>query len=514
MECESCELKKAPRRTTRSKSVKPDETVALVEEWAVPVEFTWRPQPRQATFLQACGLLPFLTDGSAPVQPTARLIGYGGAAGGGKTDANLGLALTAAYAFPSCRVGFFRRTFPELEGAEGAIQRSMELFTPIAGAKYNDGKHKWTFPSGSTLHFCSCQHEKDRFGYQSTQFDVLIIDEATHFTWRIVDYLITRNRATVKGSWPFMALTTNPGNVGHMWYKQLFIEPGEVEQTHDAVTPNGKIERTHFIPAYLEDNPILRERDPDYERKLDNRDEVTQRALRHGDWGISSGLFFPGFLLKAPEGMHPHVIPATQIPQSWLLLGSVDYGHNPGFPEEKPFIYELFAMAHDGHCYLIDMLAAAYWDVARQTEEVRRLEERYSPMRVIYRVGCKSMFTEWKKGAPTVAEDYAAAGVPVVEPNSDRVNGWARCREWLKLDAKGVPWFQVFDRCRHFTKLVQGAVIDEAHPEDISPECEEHALEAWRHFVMSRPVVPWTQEGEVPMFSAAWLAKQRLSSIE
>jgi hypothetical protein len=157
---------------------------------------------------------------------------------------------------------------------------------------------------------------------------------------------------------------------------------------------------------------------------------------------------------------------------------------------------------------MVDMIAGAEWGVSKQIEEVKQLETRY-PQQVIYRVGCKSMFTEQKKGAPTVAEDYAAAGIPVIEPNSDRVNGWARCREWLQPDDAGIPWFQVFDRCKHFVKLILGAVIDEAHPEDIDPECEDHALEPWRHFLMSRPTGPSKPEEAAPMFSAAWMARQR-----
>jgi len=42
----------------------------------------WYPQPRQLTFLRACGLAwPF--EGGEPSPPVATVIGYGGSAGGG-----------------------------------------------------------------------------------------------------------------------------------------------------------------------------------------------------------------------------------------------------------------------------------------------------------------------------------------------------------------------------------------------------------------------------------------------
>ena len=44
--------------------------------------FDWRPQDRQASALEACGLLDwFLNDGEIKA-PKAHFIGYGGAAGG------------------------------------------------------------------------------------------------------------------------------------------------------------------------------------------------------------------------------------------------------------------------------------------------------------------------------------------------------------------------------------------------------------------------------------------------
>lgn len=46
------------------------------------IEIPWSPQPRQLTFLRACGLAhPF--EGGEPKPPCAVFLGYGGSAGGG-----------------------------------------------------------------------------------------------------------------------------------------------------------------------------------------------------------------------------------------------------------------------------------------------------------------------------------------------------------------------------------------------------------------------------------------------
>jgi hypothetical protein len=45
------------------------------------INFEWRQQPRQMTFLRACGLAHAL-EGGVPTPAKAKVIAYGGAAGG------------------------------------------------------------------------------------------------------------------------------------------------------------------------------------------------------------------------------------------------------------------------------------------------------------------------------------------------------------------------------------------------------------------------------------------------
>lgn len=197
-----------------------------------PSDF-WKPQPRQEELLELCGLLDALNGG--PVHPAATgLIGYGGAAGGGKTEGMIGVALIALQQVPGVKIGYFRRTFKELEGSDGPIERSQILF-PKIGGQYNKSEHVWRFGkkeggeewsegSAAALRFCHCQYESDVINYQSAAFDILMIDEATHFTWTIIRYLLTRLRTSRNSELPrpFAVMCTNPGGVGHLWYKKVF----------------------------------------------------------------------------------------------------------------------------------------------------------------------------------------------------------------------------------------------------------------------------------------------------
>lgn len=169
-----------------------------------------------------------------PVHPAiSGLIGYGGAAGGGKTEGMIGVGLIALLQVPGVKIGYFRRKFTELEGSDGPIERSQILYPQIGGV-YNKSSHVWRVGEkdnddwnegvAGALRFCHCQYESSVIDYQSSAFDILLFDEATHFSWKQVSYLLTRNRKARHSMLPrpFAIFCSNPGGVGHMWYKKIF----------------------------------------------------------------------------------------------------------------------------------------------------------------------------------------------------------------------------------------------------------------------------------------------------
>ena len=203
----------------------------------------WVPQRKQRLLLKMCGLDLALTGGEV-YEAMAPIIGYGGAAGGGKTEGMLAAGLIACHQIPGVKVGFFRRTYKELEDLDGPIERSHALF-PKLGAFYNKTEHVWRFgkdrmgedwneAEGSAFKFCHCQHEKDKQAYQSAAFDILLFDEATHFTWTIINFLLLRNRVSRHSEIPrpFTVMGSNPGGVGHAWYKRIFGIQDNIDQKH------------------------------------------------------------------------------------------------------------------------------------------------------------------------------------------------------------------------------------------------------------------------------------------
>lgn len=405
--------------------------------------------------------------------PAARLLGYGGAAFGGKTDADLGLAAVAAFAFPGCRVGFFRRTYPELEGPDGPVERSRELFAGIT--EYNGERRRHTFPTGSRLYFHHCNDESDRFSYQSQAWDILILDEATHFTWPIVDYLITRNRPTIDNPdlVPFVVMTTNPGNVGHGWYLQLYDvlqEEGAHRQVKRRLTPNGKYERSYFIPAYLEDNVIGLNRDPEYGDRLEARDPEVARALRYGDWSIFAGQAFP---MWGRERMTCDPFPVSEWWPKWRAL---DYGF------VHPFVCGWFTRDPDNnrvYCY-----RATSQSNLTDRQQARVMRDMTAPGEMVAMTyASPDMWARKTKDDLifTSVDEYALEGVYLQKADDNRLSGKRKLDRLLVDLPDGKPGLQIFEPYWDVFKGIGGLVRDTSNPEDIKKVDGDDAYDMLRY---------------------------------
>jgi hypothetical protein len=203
---------------------------------------------------------------------------YGGAAGGGKSDALL-RAVAQYVDVPGYKAIIFRKTFSQLSQAGGLIDRSKEWWT--GKALWNETKHRWTFPSGALVEFGHLQHENDRFNYQGSEFDFIGFDELTHFSEVEYRYLFSRLRQSADSPVPpRMRAASNPGGKGHRWVRRRFIlkqpaddDPGD--------TPE-KCAARIFIPAKVGDNPGINR--GAYEAALQQLDPQEQEQLLDGNW--------------------------------------------------------------------------------------------------------------------------------------------------------------------------------------------------------------------------------------
>lgn len=212
-------------------------------------EVLWAPTPRQSAFL-ACDEFEVL---------------YGGAAGGGKSDALLIDALCLQHGGPDNpkhRAVLFRRSFPELRDL---IDRALELYPAIIpGADYNKTEKVWTFPSGAKVEFGYLQHDNDRFKYRGRAWNYVGFDELTLWaTPTCYLYLFSRCRSTDKSLPRYIRATTNPDGPGQQWVMERWGIQEDGQETNlpvDIVDEELGVVTTmrrRFVPARLVDNPHL-----------------------------------------------------------------------------------------------------------------------------------------------------------------------------------------------------------------------------------------------------------------
>jgi hypothetical protein len=242
---------------------------------------------------------------------------FGGAAGPGKSKALLMEAILQANENPGVNTLLLRRTFPELEQSLLLYFRRdvpRELYS-----SFQESKHLVTWWNGSTTRFGYCQRENDVYQYQGAEFLFIGIDELTLFTLRQWQFLTSRNRCPVPGTFPCMAGATNPGNIGHAWVKSLWIDkqPAAGMENPAEYDPADY----DFIPARVTDNPIYAG-DESYLKTLRALPSHLKRAFLDGDWDVFAGQYFDRFDFTR------HVLRAEEIDWKpwWPRWISIDWG--------------------------------------------------------------------------------------------------------------------------------------------------------------------------------------------
>ncbi len=225
---------------------------------------------------------------------------FGGAAGGGKSDALLMDVLQYADE-PGFSALLVRKTYADLIKADALIPRAKEWLTGT-GAKPREGGRIWEFPSNATLEFGYLDNVDDHLNFQSSAFQYIGIDELTQHRMSQVLYLFSRLRKLKNSKVPLkFRATTNPGGQSHDDVYERYIEKFEDElraMDPDDRTPRkfvqkvtkdlgrfGKVESERFfIPSKLDDNPSLDQQE--YISSLANLSPLELERLLGGDWDI------------------------------------------------------------------------------------------------------------------------------------------------------------------------------------------------------------------------------------
>lgn len=415
---------------------------------------------------------------------------YGGAAGGGKS---YGLLADPMRYFHNKNFNgiILRRTNDELREL---IWKSQEMYPKIyPGAKWQEKKSQWVFPSGAKLWMTYLERDEDVLRYQGLAFSYIAFDEltqyATPFAW---NYMRSRLRTTDPELPLFQRATTNPGGRGHGWVKKMFVDPApankrfiatDLETGEPMVFPVGHAREgeplfyRRFIPASLKDNPYLMQ-DGQYEANLMALPEMQRRQLLEGDWAVADGAAFSEFKQTA------HVCDPFEIPAEWRRFRSCDYGYSsysavhwfaidPSY--ETLYVYrELYVSKHTGK------------DLGRAVMEAEQGES------ISYGVLDSSCWHNRGQLGPSIAEEMISMGCrwrPSDRTAGARVSGKNRFHEVLKIDEDtGTPGIVFFNTCRQIIADLPVIPSDPKGSDDIDPRyASDHAYDSVRYGIMSRP---------------------------
>ena len=394
---------------------------------------------------------------------------YGGAAGGGKSYAMLVDPLRYAHR-ASHRALIIRRSMPELREL---IDKSRELYPKaFPGCKYREVEKLWNFPSGAKIEFGFLERDADVYRYQGQAYSWIGFDEITHlpteFPW---NYLASRLRTTDSEIVPYMRCTANPGGVGAHWVKKRYIEPNE--PNHSFVGNDGLTRK--FIPARLEDNPYLA-KDGRYEQMLKALPATQRKQLLEGNWDVNEGAAFTEFDLDL------HVIPPFEIPIGWERVKGIDYG----YASESACIWAAVDPS-DGTLIIYRELyrkGLTGQDLGTIITEME-LSDPFSVSGVLDTAAWARTGTT----GPTVGETLVRQGHKLRRADKNRIQGKIQIHEYLRVQQSGRPRLQIFSSCPNLIRELQGIPLDKSNPEDVDTHAPDHAYDALRYLIMSRPRV-------------------------
>ena len=89
---------------------------------------------------------------------------------------------------------------------------------------------------------------------------------------------------------------------------------------------------------------------------------------------------------------------------------------------------------------------------------------------------------------PTIGEMLLKAGHKLRRADKNRVAGKVQIHEHLKRrNQTGRPKLQIFNTCVNVIKELQGIPLSKKNPEDVDTNAPDHAYDALRYLIMSRP---------------------------
>lgn len=412
-----------------------------------------------------------------------RYIAYGGARGGGKSFAARWKVILSAFRYNGIQILLLRRTLVELrENHLIPLQKALKTESKNKSeklAEYKEITKEFIFPNGSRIKLGYCDSENDVLQYQGQAYDIIVLEEATHFTEFQYQTLTESNRPSglmEEKYTPRMYFTCNPGGVGHQWMKRLFIDR-DYKETED--------ERDYtFIPSLVYENEWLMKNDPGYVRTLENLPEDRKKAMLYGNWDVYDGQFFPEF------NRDIHVVEPYKLPDKYRLYRCLDYGLDKlacyhiivDVENKKRVIHEI---------YESDLIVPEACERIKETTKGLG----FSESDVYLTLAPSDLWNTNNQTGKSTSDMFYEHGIILTKVSRERVAGWLAVKELLQVkegrnEQNGDPIkysdMTIYSTCKNLIRCIPLLQYDDKKYNDCSTEPHEitHGPDALRCFAL------------------------------
>lgn len=383
-----------------------------------------------------------------------------------------------------------RRTMPELKEL---IRSAKELYyQAFPGVKWREQDKMFVFPSGATIDFGYCDAVDDAERYRGQQYTWLGIDELTQYD---SPEIYTKLKGSLRTTDPtlkiYIRATSNPTGRGRWWVKEYFIDNAVSGKPFiiEFDTPVGKLRISRkWFQSTVMDNPALLKNNPQYLATLASLPDILRKQWLEGSWDAVEGMAFTNFDAAT------HVIEPFTIPKGWLKFRGCDWGFGSlavvvwlaADTDNNLYVYKEFVC--NGNTKDEYGIPKPRLEAPEFAREVLRREKDDN---VRYGVLDSSTWANRGDSGPSIAEEMIMSGCtwrPSDRSPGSRKAGLVKFHQLLKKDEfTKKPKIFIFSSCKELIKCIQSLPIDENDPEDVDTDANDHAWDALRYAIMSRP---------------------------
>jgi len=435
---------------------------------------------------------------------------YGGAAGGGKSYFLRVISILLALEISNLKIFLFRRLYKELYinhvySVDG-YQALMADLIRAGDVVFNKSDGVYTFYNGSQIYLCHAQHESDINQYLGAEIHLLLIDEATQFTEKMIRFIRTRVRLGTlqlpdrwKNLLPKIIYASNPGGIAHKYFKSGFVAFGP-NKVWTAPENDGGMLR-EFVPATHTDNVLMMKNDPKYGNRIRGLGDAKQaRAYLEGVWDLEEGSAF-GDLWDAEK----HVIDSIVVPQTWKIDRSHDYGYSApaatlyvaesdgtrAIINDLPVVIPRKSLVVMNEIYFADkegkglrLTPVELGTRMREFEAARKMRHRVQPG------PADSSIFDKQAGYASIHDYYVQSGVRFYRADKrsgSRERGFVVTRQMLlaaKIRDPENPWLVFCRTCPNAIAQIPELPTDPENPQDVDSEADDHIYDAIRYRVL------------------------------